>query len=438
MSENQPRTVDSISADNESQIAVGFVATKTNSEELARAILRAKERGHEVFVTHHAENNIESVRFAEQLGANVVDPTTSDTDRDSLRRDLAATARAHGCEGLIFQIETLVRIDYERSKTAFEESGYAVEAIPESAATSTNAGYVLVGIPAYNEVPCIKSVVREAMNYADDVIVVDDGSTDDTTTIAREAGATVINHAKNKGYGAALNTLFKQAHRIRVDHLVVLDGDGQHEPADIDRLVEAQQETEHNVVIGSRFVDGAKTDAPLYRRLGLWIIAFFTNISMGKLRPSDWVGDTQSGFRAYDSDAIESIATSAKMNDRMSASIDILFHVHKLGYSVIEVPTSVYYSVNHSSTHNPISHGITIIHNIIKTVESERPVTVLGLPGLLMSMTGFGFLYWTAANYLRTGSFPLGLGIVTVLLLLTGIFSAFTAIILHALNNQLD
>lgn len=436
MSENQPRTVDSSSADNESPLAVGFVATKTNSEELARAILRAKERGHDVFVTHHGENNIESVHFAEQLGAHVVDPTISDPDRDSLRHDLAATARAHACEGLIFQTETATRIDYEQSETAFEESGYAVEAIPESVATSTNPGYVLVGIPAYNEASSIESVVKDAMKYADDVIVVDDGSTDDTATVAREAGATVIIHEENTGYGAALNTLFKQAHRINVDHLVVLDGDGQHEPADIERLVEAQEETEHNVIIGSRFVDGGKTDAPLYRRLGLWIIAFFANISIGNLRPSDWVQDTQSGFRVYDSDAVESLSASTKINDRMSASIDILFHVHRQGYSVSEVPTSVYYSVNHSSTHNPVSHGISIIHSIIRTVESERPVTVLGIPGLLVALIGFGFLYWTAANYLRTGSFPVGLGIATILFLLTGVFSAFTAIILHALNHQ--
>jgi len=92
---------------------------------------------------------------------------------------------------------------------------------------------VLAAIPAYNEEAAIADVVTETKQYADLVLVIDDGSSDDTVLLAKEAGATVIEHEENGGYGAALRTAFREANRRRADHLVILDGDGQHDPSDI-------------------------------------------------------------------------------------------------------------------------------------------------------------------------------------------------------------
>jgi glycosyltransferase involved in cell wall biosynthesis len=114
----------------------------------------------------------------------------------------------------------------------------------------------LVGIPAYNEADSIGGVVSSALPHADDVLVVDDGSADATSKRARRAGATVVAHEDNRGYGAALATLFDRAHAMDVDHLVVLDGDGQHDADDIPKLIETQRHTGAEIVVASRFVLG--------------------------------------------------------------------------------------------------------------------------------------------------------------------------------------
>jgi hypothetical protein len=218
---------------------------------------------------------------------------------------------------------------------------------------------------------------------------------------------------------------------------VVLDGDGQHEPEDVPRLVERQRETGSELVIGSRFVDGAEADVPLTRRVGLSVINVLTNISLGIVRPGSRIRDTQSGLRAYSREAIESLAADDDVGSGMDASTDILYHAHHRGYTIEEVDTTVYYDVDDGSTHNPLAHGLALLHNIVKTVEAQRPVTVLGVPGIVATVIGAGFGYWTLLNYFNTGSFPYGLAIVSTFFVLAGIFSTFTGIILHSLNRRL-
>lgn len=140
--------------------------------------------------------------------------------------------------------------------------------------------------------------------------MIDDGSTDGTVVRAREAGTTVIEHEHNRGYGAALRTAFEEGNRRNADHLVVLDGDGQHDPADIPRLVAKQERGDAEKVIGSRFVDGREDTIPLYRRLGIRAINLLTNVSFGTMSAGLRISDTQSGFRAYDTRAIRSLATT--------------------------------------------------------------------------------------------------------------------------------
>jgi glycosyltransferase involved in cell wall biosynthesis len=109
----------------------------------------------------------------------------------------------------------------------------------------------LVGIPAYNEENTIGVVVKRSLLYSDKVIVVDDGSNDNTAKIAKENGATVISHKKNQGYGAAVITLFDRARQENASLLTIIDGDGQHNPDQIPLLVNTLQENNVDVVIGS-------------------------------------------------------------------------------------------------------------------------------------------------------------------------------------------
>ena len=297
---------------------------------------------------------------------------------------------------------------------------------------------VLVAIPAYNEASTIGDVVERAREHADAVLVVDDGSDDDTADSAAIAGALVSKHRQNRGYGAALKTAFTTAQRLDAAHLVVLDGDGQHDPSDVPRLVETQRETAAALVIGSRFVEDAASDVPLYRRVGLVTINFLTNLSMGVVRASSRVNDTQSGFRAYDRAAIATLAEDASIGDWMSASTDILYHAHQYDYDIAEVPIEVSYDVENPSTHAPVSHGMTLVRNILKTIERERPLTALAVPGFSLTFGGFGFGYWATVNYIQSGTFPFGLALMAVFLTLIGIFACFTAIVLHSLSTYFE
>ena len=106
----------------------------------------------------------------------------------------------------------------------------------------------------YNEEETIGSVVTRALRYVDEVICIDDGSSDASARIAEACGATVIRHRVNRGYGGALKTLFLRASQLDADALVLLDSDGQHETADIPKLLKPILDGEADFAIGSRFV----------------------------------------------------------------------------------------------------------------------------------------------------------------------------------------
>lgn len=220
-----------------SKPAIGLVATRENEAELTRTILQATRQGYDVLVTHGEDTEPEAVDLARMLDARIVQPDRASTDRETVVSALAVTAQSDGYPGLIHQRPDRSAIDYERSEAALaEDTAFATEAIP-ARPTRRRVPSIVVGIPAYNESGSIASVVTAAEEYADSVLVVDDGSRDETALVASEAGATVIEHEYNRGYGAALKTLFRAANREEAEHLVIIDADNQHDPADIPRLV---------------------------------------------------------------------------------------------------------------------------------------------------------------------------------------------------------
>lgn len=410
-----------------------FVDATTSADAVAGTILRTRSEKLPVIVAHAALPEHEAIGFANQLGVPVVDAETFHGGEQP-HEAVATLARKVGFPAVVWCQDPAERIDFEGTLAALDDRReYVVEPTLEPKG-ETNPD-LLVGIPAYNEAETIGDVVRGARATADDVLVVDDGSDDRTVAEAREAGATVIEHETNQGYGAALKTVFTEAERCGTDYLVILDGDGQHDPADIPKLVQEQRDNDAELVIGSRFIGEAGTDAPLYRRLGLFVVNTLTNLSFGVLRPRSWISDTQSGFRAYDHRAIENLAADDGIDDRMSASTDILHHAHINDYDVREVGTTVNYDVENGSTHHPVSHGITLVTNILRTVERERPISMVGIPGFVSVFAGLGFGYLTVSNYIATGTFPMGLAITSAFFSLAGIFTCFTAIILHSLNT---
>jgi glycosyltransferase involved in cell wall biosynthesis len=127
---------------------------------------------------------------------------------------------------------------------------------------------VVVVIPCFNEEVSVGSMVLSSMSYADRIVVVDDGSSDRTTDIARLAGAEVIRHEVNKGKGEGIKTAFEYARKVRADILILIDGDGQHNPDEIPRLVEPILKQEADMVNGSRFPVKHSHKVPMYRRVG--------------------------------------------------------------------------------------------------------------------------------------------------------------------------
>jgi len=256
---------------------------------------------------------------------------------------------------------------------------------------SAQTGGVIVGIPVYNEAATIAEVVTGALAHADEVVVVDDGSDDPTRTVASAAGATVVVHEQNRGYGAALGTIFRYARDRGASQLVVLDGDGQHDIDDIPNLLGTQRETGAEIVTGSRFGTPEGSEVPAYRQVGLAVINLLTNASLRlgySYRP---ISDTQCGFRAYDRRAVETLANGSDVGAGMGASLDILFEAAREGYEVAEVPTEIDYDVEDANTQNPVRHGLGLLVSLFVTLCRDRPFRIAALAlGILLLASGVG------------------------------------------------
>lgn len=146
-------------------------------------------------------------------------------------------------------------------------------------------------IPAYNEERHIEEVIKGALNYSD-VIVIDDGSRDDTSNIVKQAGANLVKHEKNKGKGAAIKTGFKEALNNKYNIFVMMDGDGQHDPDFIPVLVSRMGNAD--VVIGSRFKNEDPEGMPFQRKLSNKLTTKLVEYLTGY-----HITDSQSGFRSF-------------------------------------------------------------------------------------------------------------------------------------------
>lgn len=417
--------------------AVGVVLTATNEDAAYRTALRASRRGHPVIATYAGlDDDAEALDTLADLGASVLSPPRQRASQSELHRALSQHARECGVPGIVLQTRDCPRIDYDRTALAFERADYDVVAIPEQWRETDDGPAVVVAIPAYNAAGSIGDVVERADAFADEVLVIDDGSRDETGTRAREAGATVVVHDRNRGYGGALKTAFREAAARDAAHLVVIDADGQHDPADIPLLVETQSRDDADVVIGSRYVGESRTKIPFVRSLGLSVINDLTNLSLGNLRPSGWVQDTQSGYRAYSRRAVRSLAADPTIGDNMGASTDILYHAHRNRLSVAEVGTTISYDVENSSTQGSLSHGLDLVRNIVWTVEYGRPLLIVGVPGAVTTLLGVSVTLLLVAQFVEMGTlYPIQLG-TAILFGIGGLLLCITALMMHVLNGH--
>lgn len=161
----------------------------------------------------------------------------------------------------------------------------------------------IIVIPAFNEARTIAEVVRGASKFADRVIVVDDGSRDETGNLAKEAGALVVRHAVNRGVGAAIGTGIEAAVRLGADAVVTMDADGQHRPEDAGRVFDRLAKGDVEFVMGSRLKKGDEPgNMPLHRVLLNTVGNVLTFLLFGV-----WVTDSQCGLRGLSHKAARTI-----------------------------------------------------------------------------------------------------------------------------------
>lgn len=282
---------------------------------------------------------------------------------------------------------------------------------------------IAVILPAYNEEVSIGSVVLLARRYADRVIVVDDGSSDRTAEIAAIAGAEVIVHSPNLGKGMAFKTGFAAAEGA--DIIVTMDSDGQHNPADIPKLVAPILEGVADMVNGSRYLNGHDTDTPAYRRIGQTILDKATVVNSGIK-----ITDSQSGFRAFSASIMDVFRFNAQ---GMAIESEMLADAGRYGLRVKEVPIGVRYDVD-GSTENPVKHGLTVLLKIIKDMEYNKPLYYFTLPGFLLGVGGFYMGLNFLRNFFLGGGLNFGPTMLMILLTLVGVFMSFTGILLHSIS----
>ena len=285
---------------------------------------------------------------------------------------------------------------------------------------------LMVGIPAYNEEAGIDSVVLKAKKYADRVLVIDDGSSDRTSEIAEAAGAKVVRHMKNSGYGAALASCFSEARKSKPDALVVIDGDGQHDASEIPLIAKPILDKKADIVIGSRFLSKAN-GIPLYRKIGIKVLDAFTCAFSQK------VSDTQSGFRAYSRKAYSTIYMIEK---GMGAGSEILLRAKENNLRIKEVAINVRYDTGEHSK-NPLTHGLTVLMTIVRAVSQGRPLFFFGLTGGIMLLGGIYSGWRVYDTYDRSHVLALGTGLVTVIMTIIGIVTVQTGIMLYALEDTI-
>ena len=283
---------------------------------------------------------------------------------------------------------------------------------------------VLAGVPAYNEARYIGSVVLQAKQYADEVIVVDDGSADNTSKVAELAGATVIRRDENRGKGAAIQSILAEARKRNPDALVLLDADSQHNPNEIPILIKPISEG-FDLVIGSREAQKEKT--PAYRRIGQKVLLRST-----RMLSKSSISDSESGFRALSQKAINGLELKEK---GFAVETEMIARAADKGFKITEVPISNIYTTD-GSTMNPVRHGVGVLGRIITMISERRPLLFFGMVGGIFLVAGL-IIGVRVLNIVTTkGVLAMGSTVLTALLIIAGILSVFTAVILNALRRR--
>ena len=292
--------------------------------------------------------------------------------------------------------------------------------------------FVVACVPAYCEEGTIARVVLAAQRYVQKVVVCDDGSPDMTAEIAEKLGAHVVRHDVNRGKGHALKTLFGEAMKFNADVVILLDGDGQHDPHEIPNLLEPVLQAKADLVIGSRYANDNVVEAPLYRRLGLRVLNYLHN-KVNRLH----ISDAECGFKALSRKALNAVCLFDHGGYGVDAEMVSL--ARKNGINIVEVPVSVKYKeLKRTSKKMPLAHGGELVGNLLRLVMEARPLRYLGLPGAMLLFLGMAAIVYMTSSYNQTGALSMHAMIVALGSTVAGLLLVLAAFQLFSLQRIRD
>ncbi len=281
-------------------------------------------------------------------------------------------------------------------------------------------------IPAYNEQLTIGSIITLTRKYVDEILVIDDGSNDMTSIIAKELGCGIIKFENNKGKGIALTKGFEKAIQNGGDIIITLDGDGEHNPKDIPNLLDPVINGECDVSIGVRYNDG-RGKTPRVRRIGQQVLDAQTSIIA-----KHQFTDSQSGFRCFSRKAIEDIKANIKGYEAESL---ILIEAIKKGFRIKEVPIDAEYRKK-SSIVQPISQGFGILLSLINVIGKEHILLSFGSLSILSFIISLFLGLRTFFLFNEYSEWPMGTIITTAIFFLIGIYLSTTGLTLFVMQES--
>lgn len=235
---------------------------------------------------------------------------------------------------------------------------------------------VAIVIPAYNEARTIHGIAQRALRQCSDVIVVDDGSTDCTAAALDDLPVILLQHGTNQGKGAALWDGFVKALALGADAVVSIDGDGQHQPEDVARLVRAAAVHPHRLVIAARLRE--RECSPRARYIANRVADFWVSWAAGHA-----VADSQSGQRLYPAALLAQVSLCHDDKARFAFESDILIRAARLGYPSVAIPIAAIYDAAARPSH---FRPVRDIGRIVRTVAGHILAAGLNLRGLWRSL----------------------------------------------------
>jgi len=209
-------------------------------------------------------------------------------------------------------------------------------------------------IPVYNEQATIGQLIKDCRNYSDDIYVVDDGSIDRSSEIAKNEGAIIIKHNRNKGKGASLHSGFKEIFKKDFDAVIIMDGDGQHDPIEIPRFIQKCKEGNIDLILGNRV---KKKNMPFIRRLTNKFMSSIISSIVGQKIP-----DSQCGFRLIKRGILKKIDIKAS---NFEIESEIIIKAWRMGGRIVSIPISTIYRREKSKI-KPMVDAIRFLKLIIK------------------------------------------------------------------------